>query len=60
MKYENKHEYSWHRETPERLAALRNYYIGTGLRGVLSSVHVVIEFIEAYAEIKGWDLDNID
>jgi len=58
MKHMIEHQMEWHRERPERLAALRDYYVGTGMKGKLSSIHLLIEFIEAYAELKGWDLDK--
>jgi len=60
MEHKVKHEMTWHRETPSRLAALRRYYVNTGMKGKLSSIHILIEFIEAYAELKGWDLDSFD
>jgi hypothetical protein len=47
-----------HRQSPEMLKVLRNYYVRTGFKGKLSSIHLLTEFIEAYAELRGWDLGD--
>lgn len=52
------HQFQTHREDPYELARLRNYYLGLGRKGHLGTIHALIEFIEAYAEEMGWDLDE--
>jgi len=47
-----------HRQSESMLRELRNYYVRTGMKGKLSSIHILVEFIEAYAELKGWDLGD--
>lgn len=58
MKHFANHEYEEHRNNPQMLKELRDYYISTGLKGNLGCIRILIEFIEAYAELKGWDLNG--
>lgn len=52
------HQFEEHRSDPQRLSQLRDYYCGLNRKGHLGTIHALIEFIEAYAETQGWNLDN--
>lgn len=52
-----KHRFEEDRKSPEMLAELREHFIPGG-SGPLSTMRTVVEFIEAFAEEKGWDLDK--
>ena len=52
------HQFSEHRDSPQMLSELRDYYCRLNKRGHLGTIHALIEFIEAYAETQGWNLDD--
>jgi len=52
------HQFKDHRFDPQMLSDLRNYYCDLNRKGYLRSSHALIEFIEAYADTQGWNLDD--
>ncbi len=52
------HQFGAHRDDPMLLSQLRDYYCGLNKSGHLGTIHALIEFIEAYAETQGWNLDD--
>jgi hypothetical protein len=52
------HQFKEHRNDPQMLSDLRDYYCKLNKRGHLGTIHALIEFIEAYAESQGWNLDD--
>lgn len=53
-----KHQFEEHRDDPMLLSELRDYYCKLNRKGHLGTIHALIEFIEAYAETQGWNLDD--
>jgi hypothetical protein len=53
-----KHQFEAHRDDPQMLSELRDYYCRLNKRGHIGTIHALIEFIEAYAESEGWNLDD--
>ena len=52
-----KHYFQAHLNDPKLLAELRESFIPRG-SGPLSICRAIVELIEAYADLKGWNLDD--